>query len=402
MFILKNIGQYEHITRLQRRGKYIPHCVLLPRVKPPATNEQDIKIQSNPITTDSLIPKESFEKKKIKFTYTEDQINWLNKKLEENTNKEKRKHTPITIPLMTKQLQTQNDSINSDNSYSSFKNSNISRNERTVIKNQSFARSNSTGNLITQPHTLEYIPKKHNFKEKLLPSNSISLYYKNNINSTNNKIITIHEYNNKPNTLYRRNSDNSSKSFNENNINKRVYKSFIQKLNDSNFNEQFRQINKTNELKNKDLIARKMLFNIKNKKDYQDNPLTLNQSIIINEKCKKHTCKRETGQELRIKSFVDSEPKNRVSNQITQKNIISNETNVEKIQNSQEINKNVFDNRNYTQEVKKKLIHSKSQVFGKYLNQTYIVSEKDNQSFVKFYNRKPKRMRIKQNISAVC
>ena len=102
MFILKNIDQYEHITNPQPRGKYLVHRCYIPNQGLPFPITQNHRISHKKFREEEIFPSESFEKKKFKWSYSENEIKYLNNKLIQNTQKEKLKRLSSANPLQSR------------------------------------------------------------------------------------------------------------------------------------------------------------------------------------------------------------------------------------------------------------------------------------------------------------
>jgi hypothetical protein len=397
MFILKNIDQYEHISSPQPRGKYLVHKCYIPNQGLPFPITQIHRISHKKFREEEIFPSESFEKKKFKWSYSENEIKYLNNKLIQNTHKEKLKRLSSANPLQTrlksKRILTNQKNENSTNlSFYGTSNNSTSK-YQNLTKNKSSARPHSAYNIISKVHSLEL--KSH------IKSNQ-----PNQNNNIKNKILKLCKPNNKPTTLYKV----KPPSLSNDKYKPQLFNSFIQQINDSNlYKTSIIQLNKTKEFRNKELLSNN-LFPEQNNNNSFNELLTPQRKELIFHKTKSNiflsdsqtSIKRESKQELLKKFTPMFESNSSMPPQNIQKyaTLLNHESNNYYIYNPSKKNENVFTKDDIVKNTLKQNINAKNQILGNYLNNAGSYSNKENKEYMKFYNENPKCFRIKNDVGA--
>ena len=369
MFIIKNSGQYEHITNLQPRSKYVTHRNNKSQKNIPLHITQSPKISNQQFREEVIFPSESFEPKKHKQSYSVDQINFLNNKLIQSTHKAKLKRLTSAAPLSIKSFPKQSTPLN-ENVISS--NINLSYHQIQPTSKSNTYRPHSAMNIISKSHSLELLskskqkPSQHSSLYKLVPSNCCS--------------TTTDRY--KPT------------SFNL----------FLQKINDSNlYKQSIKQINITKYLKHKELSSRNLYCSNNNNNNsvhdtaaHQQRHNISNVFNTIDHSAMPSASSKELLDRFsRVFQSNSSVPLDPVQKYAT---LINHESNKCYIYNTAKRNESAFTKEEIMKNTSKRNVFAKNQMVGNYINKTRSFSNKENKEYMKFYNRNPKCFRIQKSI----
>jgi hypothetical protein len=370
MFIIKNSGQYEHITNLQPRSKYVTHRNNKSQKNVPFHITQSPKISNQKFRDEIVFPSESFEPiKHNKHSYSVDQINFLNNKLIQSTHKAKLKRLTSAAPLSIKSFPQQSTPLNDENAVPY---------KHIQPKPQSTThRPHSAMNIISKSHSLELLSKQ---KQKPLQRS----------------------------TLYKLVPPSCSCSTTTDRYKPTSFNLFLQKINDSNlYKQSIKQLNITKYLKHKELSSRNLYNNNDNSccsgvHDMitpQQQQQRYNMSNVFNtidhSAMPSASSKELLDRFSRVFQSNSSLPLDPVQKYAT---LINHESNKCYIYNTLKRNESAFTKEEIMKNTTKRNVIAKNQMIGNYINKTRSFSNKENKEYMKFYNRNPKCFRIQKSI----